>query len=852
MANFEIKGYDSYSGCDIVVTARLSTLNNSTKKLEEKIYTLGSLQTLSVSTHQDKKPVRVIGSMNALDYTMGQRTIAGSLVFAVFDKHFATEMFNDLEAATGKTFFLPDELPAMDITITFANEYGRTSRMAIYGLRIINEGQVMSINDLYTENTYQFVATAMEPLKKYNGGGSSSSRQNEAQIASVFNLDDIPVAYTGEDIWTQGCINENESLKRVLLTAEIDQPIYEGQEGIVKFNLSPNQSSGVIYIYHQIQNKIYSELHVDGKALYTSYLDAGLYSTWYEDKGQTLSNTVTFSVDNLGEHNSNYDDSPNIDNITDSTIKITCNNPTHTIGVCINSLDGSTIELELTNRNCTFRNLINNTSYVVYTRDNNATSKTIATKTLAPEESFVSGFKSYVRFNNSLLFTDLDAYESILDEIKESDDLIYSLERNQDIKAKELMYMAVKYKNEFTTAINSHKIESMPQKNLSNIYGNSFKFDTGVTKANIFLLKNKKEYYEYSEQYPNEMTYTGKSNRSYNVVAITNDFAKSPKYLFYSFSDNDKSRIDTLYGDANILNNIDLTEYMDPSKKYSNIALKCLAVKNNKNIDVKLLQAPNVILDEELNITVDVNNSDLIGKKDNEYYLVISNLEQSLDKTPFRKIKITDKDEIVFANKYLTAINHKDTYAIWIEDQNFNIVSEIAFVSKNEEVIDFNSSQLEDAIQKIVSKVEFNLGKTNSIADVHSSVLNKDTSIKNIHYDMIQSIVDLKLNNTLAILEILKIKFNDLYINQDKYRTVTYDGVKVTFDNFNNAQLVHIGFKKDSDYIIEVIDEDSMIVDNNYLYNLYYVIDNNPVIKSGFVLIANEKATSHLIRLEEI
>ena len=95
-------------------------------------------------------------------------------------------------------------------------------------------------------------------------------------------------------------------------------------------------------------------------------------------------------------------------------------------------------------------------------------------------------------------------------------------------------------------------------------------------------------------------------------------------------------------------------------------------------------------------------------------------------------------------------------------------------------------------------------------------------------------------------------KFNDLYVNQDKYRTVTYDGAKVKFDNFNNAQIVHIGFKRNSDYIIEVVDEDTMIVDNNYLYNLYYVIDNNPVIKSGFVLIANEKATSHLIRLEEI
>lgn len=852
MADFEIKGYDSYSGCDIVVTARLATLNNSTKKLEEKIYTLGSLQTLSVSTHQDKKPVRVIGSMNALDYTMGQRTIAGSLVFAVFDKHFATEMFNDLEKATGKTFFLPDELPAMDITITFANEYGRTSRMAIYGLRIINEGQVMSINDLYTENTYQFVATAMEPLKKYNGGGSSSNKQNEAQVASVFELNDIPAAYSGEEIWTKGCINENENLKRVLLTAEVDQPIYEGQEGIVKFSLSPNQSSGIIYIYHQIQNKLYSEIHVDGKALYTTYLDSGLYSAWYEDKGQTLSNTATFSIDNLGEYNSVYDDAPNIEDITDSSIKIICNNPTHTIGVCINSLDNSSIELELTNRNCTFKNLTNNTNYVIYTRDDNNSSRTVSIKTLALEESFISGFKNYVKFNSYLLSTDLDQYEEILNEIKESDDLIYSLERNQDIKAKELMYMAVKYKNEFTTAINSHKIESMPKKNLANIYGNSFSFDTGVTKANIFLVKNKKEYYEYSEQYPNEITYMGKSNRSYNVVAITNDFVKSPKYLFYSFSDNDKSRIDTLYGDANILEGIDLTTYMDPVKKYPDSALKCLAVKDNKNIDIRLLKAPTVTLDEELNITVDVKYNDLIGAKDNEYYLVISNIKQSLDKTPFRKIKITDRDEIIFANKYLTAINSKDTYALWIEDQNFNIVSEVAFISENEEIVNFNTTELEDIIQKIISKVEFNLGKTNLMTDVYSSVLSKETSIKNIHYDMIQSIVDLKLDNTSAILEILKMKFNDLYINQDKYRTVTYDGAKVKFDNFNNAQIIHIGFKRDSDYIIEVIDKDTMIIDNNYLYNLYYVIDNNPVIKSGFILIANEKATSHLIRLEEI
>ena len=129
MAKFTLNGYNSYSGCDIVVTARLNKITGTKKELKEKVYTLGSLQTLSVSTHQDKKPVRVIGSVNALDYTMGQRTIAGSLVFAVFDQHFATEMFNDLSEATGKTFLLPDELPAIDLTITFAKLSSTPSKL---------------------------------------------------------------------------------------------------------------------------------------------------------------------------------------------------------------------------------------------------------------------------------------------------------------------------------------------------------------------------------------------------------------------------------------------------------------------------------------------------------------------------------------------------------------------------------------------------------------------------------------------------------------------------------------------------------------------------------------------------
>ena len=105
MAVLSINGYDSYSGCDIVVTASLPK-SLADDASDDIYFTLGSLQTLSISTHQDKRPVRSLGNMNAKDYVMGQRTIAGSLVFAVFDRHFADRIMK----AAG--VIIPDEIPA--------------------------------------------------------------------------------------------------------------------------------------------------------------------------------------------------------------------------------------------------------------------------------------------------------------------------------------------------------------------------------------------------------------------------------------------------------------------------------------------------------------------------------------------------------------------------------------------------------------------------------------------------------------------------------------------------------------------------------------------------------------------
>ena len=83
-----------------------------------------------------------------------------------------------------KYFSLPgilmDEMPPFDITISMSNEYGAKARLALYGIRIINEGNVISVNDVYTENTYQFLATDIEYLSTATGRSISGTPRAQA------------------------------------------------------------------------------------------------------------------------------------------------------------------------------------------------------------------------------------------------------------------------------------------------------------------------------------------------------------------------------------------------------------------------------------------------------------------------------------------------------------------------------------------------------------------------------------------------------------------------------------------------------------------------------------------------
>jgi hypothetical protein len=178
----------SYSGADAVATIT---------PIGGKPIVIGEIQTLSYSVYRPTTPVYTLGRINPKGVVRGQRTIAGSIIFTVFDRHVLKKVidsynfkqgydngdgtfsypyddkanvykFDDKELDEMKRNMKTDEMPPFDINITFMNEYGNSSTLNLYGVHILTEGQTMSIEDMITENTMQYVAMDID-LMDNNG-----------------------------------------------------------------------------------------------------------------------------------------------------------------------------------------------------------------------------------------------------------------------------------------------------------------------------------------------------------------------------------------------------------------------------------------------------------------------------------------------------------------------------------------------------------------------------------------------------------------------------------------------------------------------------------------------------------
>ncbi len=182
--------FNSFSGADIRAMIAMPAADG-----EEPIHReLGNIQTLSYSLYREKFPVRAVGFVGEKGRTRGTRTIAGSLVFTVFDRHVLWDVMRQQpgdkaqNAVTPKGFAelahtMADQLPPFDIVLHFANEYGFAAELVLFGIEINQEGQTMSIQDLITENVMQYTARHIAVMRP---GGFKSMRAQPSNSEKTF------------------------------------------------------------------------------------------------------------------------------------------------------------------------------------------------------------------------------------------------------------------------------------------------------------------------------------------------------------------------------------------------------------------------------------------------------------------------------------------------------------------------------------------------------------------------------------------------------------------------------------------------------------------------------------------
>ena len=861
MAYFTIEGYNSYSGCDIVVTASLPSINGA--QPTNKYYTLGSLQTLSISTHQDKRPVRSLGVINAKDYVMGPRTIAGSMVFAVFNKHFATEIMNDL-GASGTSVVLPDEIPALNITVSFANEYGRMSRMAIYGVKIINEGQVMSINDLYTENTYQFVALGLEPLNveinenskpgstvdssKKTSSVSVNSGSSRANRSSYIHIGNEPVnlyltnsteALLNDKIFMENSganlseqIQNNTQIDRdsvlgleitnkydpVILSVAIEQPRNINDYGLATFTLTPEQTQGIIYVYPMNSSNLVQEhsIVVHKKKRLVINLLPGKYQARYVNEFSETSNTVDFVIEQSFE-NQVYSHTilyPIIEKVTNNSVVIY--NSNYEYDTLIYFEEGKESHSLSLNKHFTkIENLNPSTTYKIYILNSKTKnrSEVMSIKTYAEENQEKNMLDDFIETNKNLLINidenfitdcDYENYNNLIDMV---------LDMPESIQKQELLIYATELSNQLNT---SHNITN-PNHITGKIQESPFTTTLHVTDYDsmyIYANDHGKLLYEDEINTTSNPVFYARPNKHYSVYGIIDDGAKSVKTSIAICKNSAMAKLER-YRDVNTYKNIDLTSYTTKYNLYNSELVEALAIRDNFYSDISILNAP-YIYRENNTVYADINYLTL--NRYCVYYLCCSEVYNALDHYPKRKIpftldSITDKLRL---EDYYLGLSPNKKYLFWIEDGHFMRISKpYLYVGNNAtDNIDINKIHKSETNSKLLSikRDMINVyGDKQIMDDIFNYVNNLNPSIKNIEETLVVEFMN-AINNSYymsgtltPLYELFKIINNfNTTVNMPDIEIDKYERL-ITFNNLRDYYICAIYYEG------EVNDDDEIV-----------------------------------------
>lgn len=314
--------YKTFSGTDALVFLLFPNC---------KPICLGNLTTITYSFYRNKKTVFIIGKVNANGVAKGPRIVAGTMIFTVMNQNWANELLDQLPALKQLGNLKSDDLPVFDLMIVCANEYGSSVSMYIYGIDVTDEGQVISVEDMFSENTVSFlgrdidVPSAFDVLGTSSGntsiavlkdntssftinGGSSLSRSlmlttpymngtDVAAIQKLLNMHNIPTTVNGiYDYETYSNIMKFQSVSKLNNSGIVDTATMNylnftttnEQNNYEVTATIKNKNGGTVYALPSFTSKI------NDKICYNGNIDAiKIDSEWYKtDSGYVHSNDV--------------------------------------------------------------------------------------------------------------------------------------------------------------------------------------------------------------------------------------------------------------------------------------------------------------------------------------------------------------------------------------------------------------------------------------------------------------------------------------------------------------------------------------------------------------------------------
>ena len=888
LATFNLDGYNSYSGCDIIVTASLPLVNGQSVG---KYYSLGSLQTLSISTHQDKRPVRSLGVINAKDYVMGPRTIAGSMVFAVFNKHFATSIMEDLGEV-----LLPDEIPALDITVSFANEYGKKSRMAIYGVKFINEGQVMSINDLYTENTYQFVALGLEPL---NADGEDSGKtitsfkkknasilKGESSVTNPNNKEESGGVLSDKIKNNQGLVNpspdsndlypstntgniSNNTIKQIILSVTTESAKSENDLGLVTFEITPKRMEGHINIYKgsdKKENADYILAVTDASSKYSLSLGKGGYIAQYIDHTLSIkSDVVGFNIetdvklsftDNLNKV------SPIIDKLTDTSLTISLNDNKYDT---LNYLyKGGSVKSVFFNDKATLTNLQPDTVYDLYFSSSKTGEKTdsVYVKTFEVGQTEEEFFKAFVIDNSNLLINDKEEVINTINSLSttsENTDVKRNIDLDTNIKLnynssiidaifnltdtsikQELMIFASRLLDNLSIYRNLHCKHYISNTALRNPFSTQVN-SIGYNDAYVYEHKNNKKSLVYIIDSSSNCFYA-KPNKLYSISGIIDNKEQTcPRYFITCRN----YYVDHLcaYTKTEQYKLLDTTLNSLKYNTYSNQAIIDLTIKENFYCDMELIKPPYAYISDNNHVVVDVNYNEL--NNDKKYYVACVDLYEALDYVPFHKIKFDSSTKLIDMYDNYIGLIPGNKYLFWIEDENcYKISKPFIFEYTQDEdteikdmYLKFMKKDLDNIKRDLLKRFPNNLVLEECFQYLCSITLPEKNMFSTVILEVIRYCTNSKYEfNTVDVLfELLKIihNSNKIYIDYP----ITFDKInrKIKFDKYDDYNIKALNFTDNE--VTEIYEDNKSISYGDEGYTIVYLVKNNLLERSSFILI---------------